>query len=91
MAVKVGEEFILVVPIAKIKKRVPRWKRAPRAARFLRSWVARHAKAGRVVVDPAVNEKIWERGIEKPPSRLRVRVRVEEEEGVRVASVSLAD
>ncbi len=91
MPVKVGDELILVVPIAKIKKRVPRWKRAPRAARFLREWVARHAKAEKVVVDPAVNEKLWERGIEKPPSRIRVRVRVEEEDGVRKASVSLAD
>ncbi|NPA47907.1 MAG: 50S ribosomal protein L31e [Thermococci archaeon] len=91
MAIKAGEEFILVVPIAKIKKRVPRWKRAPRAAHFLKAWVARHAKAERVVVDPAVNEKIWERGIEKPPSRLRVRVRVEEEDGERVAFVSLVE
>ncbi len=91
MTVKAGEEFILVVPITKIKKKVPRWKRAPRAARFLKEWVARHAKVERVFVDPAVNEKIWERGIEKPPGRLRLRVKVEEEEGERVASVSLVE
>lgn len=30
MPIKPGEEVIFVVPINKIKKRVPRWKRAPR-------------------------------------------------------------
>ncbi len=90
MPIKTGEEVIFVVPINKIKKRVPRWKRAPRAARFVREWIARHAKADEVIIGTDVNEKLWERGIEKPPSRLRVKVIVEEKEGKRTAKVSLA-
>ncbi len=90
MAINPGDEVILTVPIRKIKKRVPRWKRAPRAARFIREWIARQAKAEEVFIGTDVNEKIWERGIEKPPSKLRVKVLVEEEEGRRVARVSLA-
>ena len=90
MPIKSGEEVIFVVPIQKIKKRVPRWKRAPRAARFVREWIARHAKADEVIIGTDVNEKIWERGAEKPPSRLRVKVVVEESEGKRIAKVSLA-
>ena len=88
--IKSGEEVIFVVPIKKIKKRVPRWKRAPRAARFVREWIARHAKADEVIIGTDVNEKIWERGAEKPPNKLRVKVVVEEEEGKRIAKVSLA-
>ena len=87
--IKVGEEVMIIVPLRKIKKKVPRWKRAPRAARFLKEFVAKQAKAEKVVLGPEVNERIWERGIEKPPSRIRVRVKVEEEEGARIAHVHL--
>ena len=85
-----GEEVIFVVPIRKIKKRVPRWKRAPKAAKFVREWIARCAKAEEVKLDPTVNERLWGRGAEKPPNKLRVKVIVEEVEGKRVAKVSLA-
>ncbi|USS40561.1 50S ribosomal protein L31e [Thermococcus aggregans] len=84
------EERIYVIPIRKIKKIVPRWKRAPRAARFVREFVARHTKADEVIIGTDVNEKIWERGIEKPPSKLRVKVTVEEKDGTKVAEVHLA-
>ena len=94
MPIKVGDEVIFTVPIRKIKKIVPRWKRAPRAAKFVREFIARHAKAEKIIIAPEVNEKIWERGIEKPPSKLRVKVKVVEEEvegkgKVRVAYVEL--
>ena len=85
-----AEERIYVVPIKKIKKIVPRWKRAPRAARFVREFIARHTKADEVIIGTDVNEKIWKRGIEKPPSKLRVKVTVEEKEGIKVAEVHLA-
>jgi len=94
MPIKVGDEVIFTVPIRKIKKIVPRWKRAPRAVKFVREFVARHAKAEEVIIAPEVNEKIWERGIEKPPNKLRIKVKVVEEEvegkgKVRVAYVEL--
>jgi len=85
-----AEERIYVVPIRKVKKIVPRWKRAPRAARFVREFIAKHTKADEVIIGTDVNEKIWERGIEKPPSKLRVKVTIEEKEGVKVAEVHLA-
>ncbi|AEH25562.1 50S ribosomal protein L31e [Pyrococcus yayanosii] len=89
-----GQEVVFTVPIRKIKKIVPRWKRAPRAVKFVKEFVRRHAKVQEVIIDPKLNEKIWERGIEKPPSKLRVKVKVEEEERengkVRIAYVSLA-
>lgn len=85
-----AEERIYVVPIRKVKKLVPRWKRAPRAARFVREFIAKHTKADEVIIGTDVNEKIWERGIEKPPSKLRVKVTIEEKEGVKVAEVHLA-
>jgi len=69
----------------------PRKKRAPRAMRILKSFVKKHMKlrteaegeeeAERLVVSSEVNEKIWGRGIEKPPRKIRVRA-VKDKEGV---------
>jgi len=89
-----AEERVYTIPIRKVKKIAPRWKRAPRAVKFVREFVARHAKAQEVIIGKDVNEKIWERGIEKPPSKLRVKVIIDEretEEGrIKVAEVHLA-
>jgi large subunit ribosomal protein L31e len=70
----------------------PRKKRAPKAARIVRKFVAKHMKVNtesfdedeepeRLVIDNEVNEKLWSRGIEKPPRKIRVRV-VKDNEGV---------
>jgi large subunit ribosomal protein L31e len=69
----------------------PRKKRAPRAMRILKSFVKKHMKlrmeaegeeeAERLVISNEVNEKIWGRGIEKPPRKIRVRA-VKDKEGV---------
>ncbi|KPV62883.1 MAG: 50S ribosomal protein L31e [Candidatus Bathyarchaeota archaeon BA2] len=69
----------------------PRKKRAPRAMRILKSFVMKHMKlrteaegeeeAERLVVSNEVNERIWSRGIEKPPRKISVRA-VKDKEGV---------
>jgi large subunit ribosomal protein L31e len=69
----------------------PRKKRAPKAARIVRKFVMKHMKVRtevdeedepeKLVIDNEVNEKLWSRGIEKPPRKIRVRV-VKNTEGV---------
>jgi len=69
----------------------PRKKRTPRAMRILKSFVKKHMKlrteaegeeeAERLVISNEVNERIWGRGIEKPPRKIRVRA-VKNKEGV---------
>ncbi|MHC1604571.1 MAG: 50S ribosomal protein L31e [Candidatus Methanofastidiosia archaeon] len=86
----VGEERVYVIPLRKIKE-IPRTKRSPRAMREIRSFLQKHTKTDDVWLDKTVNEKIWKRGIEKPPSRIRVRVvkeEVEGEEGAKIKRVS---
>ena len=70
---------------------VPRWKRAKRAVKHIREFVMRHTKVDRVVIEPEVNERIWDRGIKKPPRRIKVRVEVMEEDEEKVARVFLAE
>jgi len=69
----------------------PRKKRAPRAMRILKSFVRKHMKlrteaegeeeAEKLVISNDVNERIWGRGIEKPPRKLKVRA-VRDKEGI---------
>ena len=69
----------------------PRKKRAPKAMRIVKSFVKKHMKlqteaeegkeAEILVISNEVNEKIWSRGIQKPPRRIRVRA-VRDKEGI---------
>lgn len=85
-----AEERLYVVPL-RDAYRAPLTKRAKVAIRIVREFVTRHTKSGVVKVAPEVNELIWSRGIKRPPRKLRVRVVVREEEGVKVAEVRLPE
>jgi len=84
------EERFYTIPLRKAWIST-RKKRAPRAARIVKSFVLKHMKvrteaegeeeAEKLVIDNEVNEKLWSRGIEKPPRKIRVRV-VKDKEGV---------
>lgn len=84
------EERFYTIPLRKVWIS-PRKKRAPKAARLVKSFVIKHMKIRtepdeeeepeKLVMDNEVNEKLWERGIEKPPRKIRVRV-VKDKEGV---------
>src|SRR6266571_5087198 len=51
----------------------PREKRTPRAVRFLRDYVGRHMKTDEVAISEEANQMLWQRGISKPPRKIRVR------------------
>lgn len=70
--------------------RAPWTKRAKVAVRLVREFVARHVKAHTVKISPALNKAIWIRGVRKPPRRVRVKVSLTEEDGVKVAVVEPA-
>jgi len=87
---EIVEERFYTIPLSKAWI-YPRKKRAPKAMRIIKSFVMKHMKirteaegeeeAERLVVSNEVNEKIWGRGIEKPPRKIRVRA-VKDKEGV---------
>lgn len=84
------EERFYTIPLSKAWI-VPRKKRAPKAARLVKIFVLKHMKVRteaegeeepeRLVIDNTVNEKLWSKGIEKPPRKIKVRV-VKDKEGV---------
>lgn len=71
MVEKMNEQ-IYVIPLRDVK-RAPRWRRANAAIKDIRSFLVRHMKSEDVKLDASINEKVWERGSEKPPRRIRVR------------------
>lgn len=92
------EERIYTVPLRKAWI-VPPNKRAPKAMRLIKAFVTKHMKleAGREEIDEEaeeeqrrllisneVNERIWRRGIEKPPRRVRIRAAKDKEGNVTV-------
>lgn len=58
----------------------PREKRTPRAVRYLREFVSQRMKTGEVSISEEANSMLWQRGIAKPPRKIRVRV-VKDKEG----------
>ncbi len=66
------DERIYVIPLAKARNG-PRNKRAKKSIRYLREYMNRHFKPEALVISQEVNEKIWERGAQKPPRKLKVR------------------
>jgi len=89
---EIVEERIYTIPLSRAWIS-PRKKRAPRAVRMVRSFVQKHMKietkakteeeeeeAGKLVMSDEVNKKLWSRGIEKPPRKIRVRA-VKDKEG----------
>lgn len=72
---KVELERVYSIRLRHKMKRYPRWLRAKKAVKYVRKFLSRHMKVDpeNIKIDTAINEKIWERGAEKPPVRIKVR------------------
>ena len=94
--VEIVEERIYTVPLQKALVRPPK-KRAPRAMQLLRIFITKHMKLEmkvseeeeeeelpELLISQEVNEKIWDRGIEKPPRKIRVRAAKDKDGNVTV-------
>ncbi len=78
--IEVVEEKVYTIPLRHVWVVTPRGKRAPRAVRDVRDFVARHMKAEEVAVSTEVNDALWSRSINKPPTKITVRA-VKDKEG----------
>jgi len=78
--VEVVEEKVYTIPLRHVWTVTPRGKRAPRAVRDVRNYVARHMKSEEVAVSNEINSAIWGRSINKPPRKITVRA-VKDKEG----------
>jgi large subunit ribosomal protein L31e len=93
---EIVEERTYTIPLQKALVRPPK-KRAPRAMQLIRAFVTKHMKLEmkvseeeeeeelpQLIISTEVNEKVWGRGIEKPPRRIRVRAAKDKDGNVTV-------
>jgi large subunit ribosomal protein L31e len=94
--VEIVEERTYTIPLQRAMVRPPK-KRAPRAMQLIRAFVTKHMKLEmkvseeeeeeelpQLIISQEVNEKIWDRGIKKPPRKIRVRAAKDKDGNVTV-------
>ncbi|MGD0996382.1 MAG: 50S ribosomal protein L31e [Candidatus Bathyarchaeia archaeon] len=94
--VEIVEERTYTIPLQRALVRPPK-KRAPRAMQLIRAFVTKHMKLEmkvseeeeeeelpQLIISQEVNEKIWDRGIKKPPRKIRVRAAKDKDGNVTV-------
>ena len=93
---EIVEERFYTIPLQKALVRPPK-KRAPRAMQLIKIFVTKHMKLTmkvseeeeeeelpQLVISKEVNEKVWDRGIEKPPRKIKTRVTKDKDGNVTV-------
>lgn len=73
---KLEREYI--IPLRKSTNKVPSYKKANKAIRTIKEFLAKHMKVedrdlDKVKVDKYLNEMIWHRGIKSPPAKIKVK------------------
>ena len=90
------EERVYTIPLGKANIRPPK-KRAPRAMQMIKAFITKHMKLAirveeeeekeelpKLIISNEVNEKVWNKGIEKPPRKIRVRAAKDKDGNVTV-------
>jgi large subunit ribosomal protein L31e len=93
---QIVEERFYTIPLSRALVRPPK-KRAPRAIQLIKEFVNRHMKIAmkvteeeeeeelpQLIISQEVNEKIWGRGIEKPPRKIKTRITKDKDGNVTV-------
>lgn len=69
-----AEEKILTINLRKKLVKTKKWKKAKNYLKVLRELLRRKFKTDKIKIDGKLNEKIWGKGIENPPSKLKIKV-----------------
>ena len=93
---EIVEERFYTIPLQRALVRPPK-KRAPRAMQLIKAFITKHMKLEmkvaeeeeeeelpRLIINGDVNEKVWGRGIEKPPRKIKVRATKDKDGNVTV-------
>ncbi|MDT7892401.1 MAG: 50S ribosomal protein L31e [Thermoproteota archaeon] len=70
---EIKEERVLILNLRDAKK-APLQKRSKKAINLVRELVKKYTKKEEIWIDNELNEKIWERGIKKPPNKIKLRI-----------------
>jgi large subunit ribosomal protein L31e len=93
---EIVEERTYTIPLSRALNRPPK-KRAPRAMQLVKAFITKHMKLEmkvseeeeeeelpQLIISQEVNEKVWDKGIGKPPRKIRVRAAKDKDGNVTV-------
>ncbi len=81
-----AEEKIVTINLRKEIIETPRWKRSKAAIRALRAILERRLKSKKIKIGKSVNEKIWAKGAQKPPSKIKIMI-IKSDDGFQIEAV----
>ena len=73
-----AEDRVYTIPLRKAKTTARRMKKTEKSVRAVRNFLQKHMKVEDVKIGQSINEALWARGIKKPPVRIRVTARKED-------------
>ena len=74
-----SEERVYTIPLRKEWLKTRRVNRGKRSINTVKRFLSRHMHADEVKISQRISETIWARGSRKPPARIRVKARLDEE------------
>ncbi len=94
--VKAKLEREYIIPLRDKWKHVPRYKRANKAIKAIKEFVAKHMRIysrdlKKIKIDKFLNEVIWLRGIKKPPKKIKVKAIKSDDEIIKVEAFEIPE
>ena len=85
------DERVVTIPLRNVND-VPSYKRADKAISLIRQYLSKHFKVSldEIRLDPSINKIVWARGQKGPPTKIRIRAALFEEDGLRVVEAEHA-
>jgi large subunit ribosomal protein L31e len=78
-----AEEKIIIVNLKKKLLKTPKWRRSKEAMNILKE-ILKKQRSEKIKIDKRINEKIWSKGIENPPAKLRLKIVRLDDKSIRV-------
>jgi large subunit ribosomal protein L31e len=75
-----AEEKILNLNLRKQSLQVAKWRRSKDLTQLLKQVLKKKLKSDKIKIEKKLNEAIWKRGMENPPTKLRLKT-VKQEDG----------
>ena len=65
-------ERVYNVPLRREYMKVTSWRRAKKAVKALRQFIAKHMKSDDIILGRYVNKELWKHGIKNPPHHIKI-------------------
>ncbi len=86
---KIVLERVYNVPLRREYMKVVSWRRAKKAVKALRQFIAKHMKSDNVILGKYVNKELWKHGIKNPPHHVKISAKKDDKGKVMVELAEL--